>query len=840
MKEITCPFCGSSNDEDAEFCRVCKVDFRQLPKEIMPSENPKPKESSGSENDSKEIPNWLADIISRNRKTQGKMAFDSFADALMGINSAADSGDSIQSDSSGLEKIKESMNGEKKLIQNLSDQKTDHRNQNDSSYSFNSLNGKGIQETKADDDSASELEPGEKEEHQLEIQEVLSPQDELLEDEESYRDFSVSRPAQKWDLVPSVESDSAHPTNAASDESLRSETVSEGKIDVADSDVDQLTVSGNKQIDEDEKDAPSGLLTENDAPPPVIISKSEESDITEREDLLPAAYEENLGSSDENPMRNQTSDEVPQLNFDHFPEDTKLQQENPQDSSQSITTPDPAAIETGDPSKKTETFVDSTDQLLVNDQTHEGAAMDNPDEQNLVSEFLSQINSDVPAIEPEMIQKQQDASEVIKSEESENDAVDLNEIILESQQSGEDLTIQSETDAEISDIDAREESFKSVMFENTTEEDSPVPEAKGNPEKVEETDAIPWNLFESVDSFFHENRKEKIYSSFSKEKIPSDFQDRNYQHRMITAVLYKLFQTENQNQSLKKVATRKTNKIIQLVFTLLIFFGVITILVSGVTDFIDLNLVSENQIPSLSTFNYQVESLQEGDNTLLVIDFTPGYINELYAPTVKLIKNLADRKVNIRLATISPSSEMISQKIVLETPQISIENLGFFSGQITAIQSLISLNSDEVKAIFLISSNFQTLKTWIEQINTESVRSSLNILASAQMNSLLTPYYDAGLVESSLSGMIEKNSFSRDDFSDKNMNREIFSVWFIILAAILIYLTGCIDFSMTQSTDKDRDQTAVIRSIESENNNDSAGLAESVTQKNHRRNEARK
>jgi hypothetical protein len=56
------PFLWSSNSEDAESCSVCKVDFRQLPEEIMSSETPKPKKQSDADNSSKEVPDWLADI----------------------------------------------------------------------------------------------------------------------------------------------------------------------------------------------------------------------------------------------------------------------------------------------------------------------------------------------------------------------------------------------------------------------------------------------------------------------------------------------------------------------------------------------------------------------------------------------------------------------------------------------------------------------------------------------------------------------------------------------------------------------------------------------------------
>jgi len=105
---------------------------------------------------------------------------------------------------------------------------------------------------------------------------------------------------------------------------------------------------------------------------------------------------------------------------------------------------------------------------------------------------------------------------------------------------------------------------------------------------------------------------------------------------------------------------------------------------------------------------------------------------------------------------------------------------------------------------------------------------------------LLTPYYDSGLIESSLSGMIEKRYFYQDDFSEKRTNREIFSVWFIILAAIIIYLTGCIDFSTAQPADKDRKHPEKNNTNKPNAKNHSASPADIVIRKNANRNEEKK
>ncbi len=839
MKEFKCPFCGSSNSEDAESCSVCKVDFRQLPEEIMSSETPKPKEQSDADNSSKEVPDWLADIIRRNRKPQGKMPFDSFADALMGIKSVDDFSDSMKKDFSGSEKIEEFLNEEKNLTEDSSDQNRG------SLFSISHTSRKSIPNHKSDSIvSPSASEQRKNEEQQLEIPEVINSQDEISEDEELYRDFSVERPAQKWDLQPLAMSESYHQTDSAENGNQPGEFVPDVQAD--DNYIEAIQNVESDLNPAEKNEDYSTELSSGEKAPLVIAPDVEEPVISDEERLFNLPFEDDLSLTEEKITMDQPSDEAARMNSDLSTNQIEVMQEVPssisEDSAKTSITTDFAPEKSDEKTEETAPAVESTDHPLENEpiEAPENTESDERDEQNLVSEFLSQINSDVPSSDSAAIQEPHDSSDGSLPEESENDIAELHSILSGTQESPDSLP----TDSDLTEIDSGMQSASETVGSDTTADtvsgDNSIAETRDQFDKAEDSDAIPWNLFESADIFFPENRKEPIYSSFSKEKIPADYQDRNYQHRMITAVLVKLFQTENHNQPLKKADTRKTNKIIQTIFALLVFFGVITILISGVTDFIDLRPVDDKQVLSLSTFNYQISSLQEGEQALFVIDFTPGYIDELYAPTLKLIQNMTERNVKVRLATISPSSEMISQKIIMENPQISVENQGFFPGQVAAIQSLIALNADEIKAVFIISSNFQTLKTWIEQIHVEPVKFSLNILASAQMNSLLTPYYDSGLIESSLSGMIEKRYFYADNFSDKKTNREIFSVWFIILAAIIIYLTGCIDFSMAQATDKDGKHPEKNHTIQSDAKKHLGNSADTVIDKNTNRNEEKK
>ncbi|MHC1773123.1 MAG: hypothetical protein AB9907_15605 [Flexilinea sp.] len=777
MKEFICPFCGSSNSEDSEFCRICKVDFRQLPKDIIPKDEQKtgepvqpdfpPKESLPD--NSAEIPKWLSDIMNRNRKSQGKMPFDSFADVLFGIKPADDAPDAEKEDFSGNERIEDLVNRQKKGLPENPQESFDIQPEPStpdetpspiSSYDKNSnlfhstLNGDG----------------------QLEIPDLLSADSEISEEESGYSDFSRLRPAQKWDDQPVSGTESRE--NLPDDDGF-----------------DSAVISSDNEVNDplSEPDVESGAGVE--------ITAAEKA--AEPDDSRSPAEEESLLSSEADEISTEIQPDtrvgIPEVENEQIPAvpdeiniETGFAEDLSENAGEDTRLPDQERIENESDSEFEKISDDLIDENQAGSEEQPAeAAADAEDqfsdfgEENLVNEFLSQFGTeDTEEGKPE--------NQVIEppSEEPAEIAADFAETIEE---------LESEIQPSVTD----EQPVSDIVAEPAEDSPDSISDEEQQAVSPDNSDDIPWNLFETGEMTFPENRIDPAYKTFSRNKIPLDYHDHDYQHRMITAVLNKLFQIESQNSRLKQAATRKTNKLLQFILALAAFAGVLTLLISGVTDFIDLNPVETGRMAGLSGFEKQIENLNAGDQALVIIDFTSGFSNELFQPSEQLIRALAERDVEIRLATISPTAEIISQKIIRENPDLPIENIGFMPGMMIAVQSLILTDAEKADSVFISSSNFDTLQTWIEQTAFTEIKPPVNVIASAQMNALLVPYYNSGLIDSLLTGTLEKSVFTGNDFSNKSANRKLFGVWFLCLMAILIYFTGSFDISTDRTAGDD-------------------------------------
>ncbi len=826
MKEFICPFCGSSNSEDAEFCSSCKVDFRQLPKDIMPEDEPKtekqvptdlPPQDSHSDN-SAEIPKWLSDIMNRNRKSQGKMPFDSFADVLFGMKPASDSADPEREVFSGNERIEDLVNRQKKgLSENPQESFNIQPEPSASDETLFPVSSFDEKTAEASDKAQKFVTPSEfyaaqNQDGQLEIPDLLSSDSEISEDESGYSDFSRLRPAQKWEDHPLSGTESHE--NLSDDDIEEPESGFDSEKIFSDAGVSEALSEPDLEPEaEREKTA-----AENTAEPVnsgTVIDESETGALTA--DIESPAEEASLLSSGHGETASEIQPDaqvvIPEIENDQMTavpdkmnKETGVSEDLSENADEDTRLSDQELIE----NKLDSEFEKITDE--VNDEiqtaneaqpdagTSEGAV--NPGdrfsdfgEENLINDFLSQFGTE------NMEESKPPEDQVI--EPSSAEPAEIAESLSET---GEEL--ESEIQTSVSDEQQLSETA-AVPVESPEES---ISTGEQQTESVDNSDKIPWNLFETGEVAFPENRIDPAYKTFSRNKIPLDYHDHDYQHRMITAVLNKLFQIESQNSQLKRAAARKTNKLSQFILALVAFAGIITLLVSGVTDFIEMNPIDRGRMAGLSGFEKQIEGLNAGDQALVIIDFSPGFSNELFEPSEQLIRALAGREVKIRLATISPAAEVISQRIIRENPDLPIENVGFVPGMMVAVQSLLYTDAEKADSIFISSSNFDTLQTWIEQTAFAKIEPPVNVIASAQMNSLLVPYYNSGLIDSLLTGTLEKSIFTGNDFSNKSSNRKLFGVWFLCFTAILIYFTGSLDFSTDRAAGNDAHQAGDVDS----------------------------
>jgi hypothetical protein len=137
---------------------------------------------------------------------------------------------------------------------------------------------------------------------------------------------------------------------------------------------------------------------------------------------------------------------------------------------------------------------------------------------------------------------------------------------------------------------------------------------------------------------------EIAYKPFSKSGIQEGKNNQDYQQRMVMTILDKIFQIEGLNKPFVKNQNRGTRKNTQFLIGLVMILGILAILFTGITDSIPLNPPDPESFPNLVTFNQEVNKLTNNDHVLVVIDYIPGFENEMNEPITALLKNITDKK----------------------------------------------------------------------------------------------------------------------------------------------------------------------------------------------------
>ncbi len=722
MKEIRCPVCNSVNSEDAESCRVCGVTFDRLPKDILPDDEtnppaanlPDPAAQEALSDQDASIPKWLSDIMQRNKKNQGKMEFESFADVIFGKETGAGPKSVRKDDLSGNEKIEDLLPPRRQSIQELSDVP-------------------------------------------LEIPENAEVPSDDAEDDEKYADFTYFRPAAKLDDVPlQAATQTPGPSPDVSDD--EPENASDGLENV--NPINDIAPPSIEPTADDEPASAADLPDKQPEPTAAAITTAEKR-------VEEPAESENQPANvsvSAQPPANESTEQFPSIERD-----------------------EPESIPTRDEAEPEETALPESDDLIE------------PAEPNLVSEFLATLkgpepaeneNPDQPAMEAEAIETDDTTKPVFPENAEETDAA-----ASEAPETGISGEIPDEIPAEVTPS----------IPETEPESETEVSITPGivTDKNERDLDTIPWNLFETGDMSIPYSHPEAEYKTFSRSQILPDHETNNYQQRMILAVLQKLFRLESQISPLEQPAGRKTGKLLQAVLALIALAGIITLLATGVTDFIRLNPVNSERLPGLTAFSDQITGLNSGDQALLILDYPPGYGNELLAPSQALVEKIAAQEAGIHFVTTSPLAEINAQKLLRDFSATPIENIGYLPGTAAAIQWLLQSETVRMDKIFIVSSNFESLQLWIEQLSLSGISAPVNIIASAQMSPLLRPYLDAGDIDaggidaggidSLISGTVEKSVFTGNDFSDSYENRKLFGVWFLCLFALLIFFTGSLE-----------------------------------------------
>lgn len=232
--------------------------------------------------------------------------------------------------------------------------------------------------------------------------------------------------------------------------------------------------------------------------------------------------------------------------------------------------------------------------------------------------------------------------------------------------------------------------------------------------------------------------------------------------------------------------------------------------------------------PRIAEFNQYIISLPEGAPVLLAFEYEPGFSSELEPSTTIILDQLLSRGAYPTLVSTTPTGAIQGQRSIGLLNQIAASfyqapgdyiNLGYIPGGATGLNSFtagirstfpLGINGDQVWAlpplqnvnslsdfnlVIVVTDSTETARAWIEQVGTNLQDTPLLMVASAQAEPLISPYYDSDprQVEGLIAGLA--GSVAYETYTGQiNVSRPLWGAFSmsVMVAAGLILFGGLI------------------------------------------------
>ncbi len=212
-----------------------------------------------------------------------------------------------------------------------------------------------------------------------------------------------------------------------------------------------------------------------------------------------------------------------------------------------------------------------------------------------------------------------------------------------------------------------------------------------------------------------------------------------------------------QPEPVKKEASRRTAwGILRAALGLLLIVAVLVPWLIQTTAFTP---PASQTIQPLATL---IEQLPAGEATVLVaFEYTPAEADEMNWVASSLLRHLMSRDAHLLVTTTRPEGAMLARTLLrslIDDPErytAQVEELGFWPGQTSGVQSALAATSEQVDLLLVLAAQPDDLRTWVEQAT--AARPDLPVVAgvSAQAEPLALPYLDpqAGQLDGALVGL---------------------------------------------------------------------------------------
>ena len=271
------------------------------------------------------------------------------------------------------------------------------------------------------------------------------------------------------------------------------------------------------------------------------------------------------------------------------------------------------------------------------------------------------------------------------------------------------------------------------------------------------------------------------YRTFSRSGLPADQDSSTYQQRMMSSILEKIIYAENFVPAVKKRNDRAVSYMARLFWFLAAVGGIVLILMTGITDRITLPAVPD----TAETEAFMEAAGSASGDALVVLDYSPAYSAELDLPAGRLLNALEDSADEVRLLVLNPAA-MPNARRILREHDGKVTLSGWRPAGLISIRSGLSSEKNP-ESIWLITADSGSVRNWAEQITASNASSDLYVLSSGQLEPLLKPYLDAGMISGAMS---RDTDMLRDSEEAERPGRRQMAVLYLAMLVPLAWLGG--------------------------------------------------
>jgi hypothetical protein len=183
--------------------------------------------------------------------------------------------------------------------------------------------------------------------------------------------------------------------------------------------------------------------------------------------------------------------------------------------------------------------------------------------------------------------------------------------------------------------------------------------------------------------------------------------------------------------------------------------------------------------PQAAAFLSWSDAVQPGASLLFILDFQPGYFNEMMQVSKPVLSKMIGKEINISILSTNPSGELLFERQLadISETELIITNLGYLPmGSLAAFglsnhpegetlpfpESPVLLQTTEYDGVLILSDQAEDVQIWVEQLTALEPDTQIFLLLTAQAEPLSLPYWESGQVNGMIADVVEAAAFESE------------------------------------------------------------------------------